>query len=267
VSRFALTTLIWIGIGTVFAIVFPLRTIYWSGSIFWGSYLAIFVCGLFLIRFNFFCPAVCRAAPGRMKVALTFDDGPDPEATPRLLDLLRQEGISAAFFCIGKKVAAHPELAARIALEGHLLGNHSYTHPWYVSLLGSAGLGKELGQTQEAIQKAAGVMPKYFRPPSGMTGPNFGRALKRAGLTMVGWNVRSFDTVAKPKTVVARVVRLAGDGSIVLMHDGKTSGDRVVEVVSATVRELKSRGFGFERLDRLIGGEVDRADGKLAGAV
>src|SRR5579872_1722915 len=136
---------------------------------------------------NFFCRAICRGALGRMKVALTFDDGPDAAATPEVLDLLKREGISAAFFCVGKNVAVHPEIVRRIADEGHLLGNHSYTHPWYISLLRAQGLRKEIERTQAAIEAAAGEKPRYFRPPSGMTGPNFPRALKATGLTLVGW--------------------------------------------------------------------------------
>jgi peptidoglycan/xylan/chitin deacetylase (PgdA/CDA1 family) len=187
-----------------------------------------------------------------MKVALTFDDGPDPKATPELLDLLKREGIQATFFCIGKNVEANPDIAKRIAGEGHLLANHSYTHPWYISMLMGPSLRREMERTQEAIKTAAGVTPKYFRPPSGTTGPNFPGALKRVGLTLVGWDVRSLDTVATPEKAVERIVRLAGDGSIILLHDGRTTPARIVEIVEAAVRELKLRGFGFERLDRLI---------------
>jgi peptidoglycan-N-acetylglucosamine deacetylase len=187
-----------------------------------------------------------------MKVALTFDDGPDPNATPELLELLKREGISATFFCIGKNVEANPDIAKRIAGEGHLLANHSYTHPWYISMLMGRALRREMERTQEAIERAARVRPKYFRPPSGTTGPNFPGALKRVGLTLVGWDVRSLDTVATPKKAVERIVRLAGDGSIILLHDGGAEPGRVVEIVSAAVKELRSRGFGFERVDRLI---------------
>ena len=188
-----------------------------------------------------------------MKVALTFDDGPDPKATPELLELLKREGIPATFFCVGENVVAHPEIARRIAAEGHLLANHSYTHPWYVSVLGRTALRREMERTQEAIEAAAGVRPRYFRPPSGTTGPNFSRALKKAGLTLVGWDVRSLDTVTTPKKSVERILRLAGDGSIILLHDGGASAERIVEIVREAVRELRLRGFGFERLDRMIG--------------
>ena len=187
-----------------------------------------------------------------MKVALTFDDGPDPKATPELLDLLKREGIAATFFCIGKNVEANPDITKRIAGEGHLLANHSFTHPWYISMLIGRRLRSEMERTQEAIKTAAGVTPKYFRPPSGTTGPNFPGALKRVGLTLVGWDVRSLDTVMSSKKTVERIVRLAGDGSIILLHDGGATPGRIVEIVGAAVKELRLRGFGFERVDRLV---------------
>jgi peptidoglycan/xylan/chitin deacetylase (PgdA/CDA1 family) len=187
-----------------------------------------------------------------MKVALTFDDGPDPRATPELLELLKREQIPAAFFCIGENVAAHPEIAARIAADGHLLANHSFTHPWYISLLKRAELKGQMDRTQSAIETAAGSRPKYFRPPSGMTGPNFAKALRETGLTLVGWDVRSLDTITTAKKSVARILRQAADGSIIVMHDGGATPARLVEIVSSAVKELRSRGYGFERMDRLI---------------
>jgi len=193
-----------------------------------------------------------------MKVALTFDDGPDPRATPELLELLKREEVPATFFCIGRNVTAYPEIAARIGAEGHLLANHSYTHPWYISMLGKWALGQELERTQDAIAAAARVRPKYFRPPSGTTGPHFAGALKRAGMTLVGWDVRSLDTVTPAEKAVERIVRLAKDGSIIVLHDGGAPAGKVVEIVSAAIRELRARGFGFERVDRLIGEMANR---------
>jgi peptidoglycan-N-acetylglucosamine deacetylase len=253
-SRFALITWIWIALGTVVAIVMPLSTFYWSGSIFYGSYLAIFICGLFLIRMNFFCKAICRGRAGQKRIALTFDDGPDPVATPPLLDVLKREEIPATFFCIGENVLAHPDLSRRIAAEGHLLGNHSYTHPWYINLLSRSALSHQLDQTQDAIQSGAGTRAKYFRPPSGMTGPMFPKALARAGLTLVGWDVRSLDTVLSPQKAVDRILRLARDGSIIVLHDGDAAPQRIIEIVTAAARELRARGFTFARLDQLIEG-------------
>ncbi len=205
-----------------------------------------------LIRMQFYGPAVCRGTVGKMRVALTFDDGPDPDATPKLLDLLSREKISATFFCIGKNVDAHPQLAARIVAEGHLLENHTYRHPWWISCIWGRRLSDETTRTQEAIQKAAGITPRYMRSPAGLTNPFFSRILRRLGLTLVGWDVRSFDTAGSTQGAIERIRRLTRDGSIILLHDGGSSSQRILEIVSATIKDLRGRGFEFERLDRLM---------------
>src|ERR1700722_16764550 len=206
-TRFGITTLLAIAVASAACVFLPGHERDLTVLGVWIVYLPIFICGLVFIRMNFFCRAICRGDAGRMKVALTFDDGPDPDATPKLLELLSREKIVATFFCIGKKAAAHPELTARIAAEGHLLANHSFRHPWFISFLLPPWLGRELGRTQRAIQEAGGVTPAYFRPPNGLTGPHFAGVLKRTGLTLVGWDVRSLDTVLSAQRATERVIR------------------------------------------------------------
>ena len=252
-SKFGVTTWLAIAAASVVFIIWPRPRCTYAVGMVWLVYLPIFACGVILIQMNYFTRAICRGTPGRNVVALTFDDGPNPAATPELLDLLKREGISATFFCIGKDVAQHPEITARIAAEGHLVANHSFTHPWYISMLWGEKLNRELAQTQDAIESATGVRPTYFRPPSGTTGPHFPAALKQLGLTLGGWDVRSLDTVTPPRKAIERILRLATDGSIIVLHDGGGASGHVVEIVSAAVKELRARGFSFERLDRLVG--------------
>jgi peptidoglycan/xylan/chitin deacetylase (PgdA/CDA1 family) len=259
-SRFGVTTWVAIGVATVATLVLPDPKRTWAVIGVWLVYLPIFTCGLWFIRMNFFCRAECRGRVGKMRAALTFDDGPDPVSTPALLELLRRERISATFFCIGRNVAAHPELAARIAAQGHLLGNHSYRHPWFISALFGRWLSRELERGQRAMEEAAGVRARFFRPPSGMTGPHFPRALRGAGLTLVGWDVRSFDTLGSTRRVIERVVRKTRDGSIILLHDGGVPVQRMLEIVSVVVRELRLRGFEFERVDRMLDGAGETAN-------
>ncbi|HEX4054732.1 MAG TPA: polysaccharide deacetylase family protein [Tepidisphaeraceae bacterium] len=225
---------------------------YWVFTGIWVVYFAICAWGMGSVRMQFYCPAICRGKIGGMRVALTFDDGPDPGATPQLLDLLQREKIPAVFFCIGKNVDAHPELAARIVAEGHLLENHTYRHPWWISCLTSRALTDEMTRTQRAIQQAAGVTPRYLRSPAGLTNPHFPRALRRAGLTLVGWDVRPFDTAGRIQDAIDRIIRETRDGSIVLLHDGGVPAQQILTIVSTAITELRARGFGFERLDRLI---------------
>lgn len=214
-------------------------------------YFIIFSLGVAFIRMQFFGAWLCRGAVGHQRVALTFDDGPDPSATPALLELLKREKVVATFFCIGKKVAAHPDVAKRIVDDGHLIANHTDSHYWWFSVLLSKPLRWEIDRAQAAIERATGVVPKFFRPPAGLTNPHFAGAMRRACLTMVGWDVRSLDTVGTAKDAIDRVLSRTRDGSIIVLHDGCSSAERIVEIASAVIRELRGRGFKFERIDQM----------------
>jgi peptidoglycan/xylan/chitin deacetylase (PgdA/CDA1 family) len=251
-SRFTLTTATAFAILTVTSLTLGAPARDWAVVVVWAVYLAVCGIGMVSVRMQFFAAAICRGPTGKMRVALTFDDGPDPDATPKLLDLLSGERIPATFFCIGKNVEAHPQIAARIAAEGHLLENHTYRHPWWISCLFGRRLSDEMSRAQQAIQKAAGMTPRYVRSPAGLTNPFFPRVLRRLGLTLIGWDVRTFDTAGSIQKVIDRISRQARDGSIILLHDGGSSQERIVEIVSAAIKDLRSRGFAFERLDRLI---------------
>jgi len=212
----------------------------------------IFALGVPFIRMQYFCPAICRGKPGRMRVALTFDDGPDPIATPALLELLRRENVPATFFLIGRNVDAHPDIAKQIAGDGHLIGNHTYNHRWSSTFTWATSIAREMSTTQEAIQRATGVISKYFRPPIGLTTPHFQNALERVGLTLVGWDVRPMDSAQPPTVVIERVLKNVRDGSIVLLHDGNVPAEKIIEIVGTIVRELRSRGYSFARVDELV---------------
>jgi len=251
-SRFWIANLLVAGAGTVAFCSLDHRWGLVALTAIWAVYLPLFAMGMVNGRMQFFCPCICRGRAGKMRVALTFDDGPDPAATPALLDLLQREKIEAAFFCIGKNVAAHPQLAARIVEDGHLLANHTYRHPWWIGFLLSRSLTREIVLTQQAIERAAGITPRYLRSPMGITNPHFPAALRKVGMTLVGWDVRTFDTIGAEAAAIGRISRHARDGSIILLHDGGVSPTRIVQIAGAAISELRSRGYGFERLDRLI---------------
>jgi peptidoglycan-N-acetylglucosamine deacetylase len=219
-----------------------------------GVYGVVVGLGVARIGMQFFGPAVCRGKPagdGRKRVALTFDDGPDAAATPKLLELLKREGIEAAFFCIGRNVAAHPGIAAQIGAEGHVLGNHLYEHRLWSNFMGGAWWREELRRGQDAITRAAGVTPVYMRPPMGLTSPIMARVVRQMGLTMVGWDVRTFDTRKTAAEVLRKVRREARDGSIIIVHDGGADPERLAGMMEAMIQDLRGRGFAFERLDRM----------------
>lgn len=155
--------------------------------------------------------------------ALSFDDGPDPEATPRLLDLLGRAGAKATFFLVGARAARHPGLVARIAAEGHAVGNHGWDHP-ALPTLGPAAVTGQLRRTAAAIEAAGVPRPRLMRPPYGDQSWLSHLAARRLGLTVTGWSVVGADWEADDgATIAARVLAGLHPGAIVLLHDSLAS--------------------------------------------
>ena len=204
-------------------------------------------------RLSLFGPFICHGANSRRCVALTFDDGPDARSTPALLDLLREARVDAAFFAVGKRVAAERELAARIVREGHLLENHSFAHSNATNFFTIPRLKAELARAQEAIQQVTGIAPKFFRPPMGLSNPNVFHAARALGLKVVGWTARGFDTqTCDPERVVKRLVRQLQPGAIILLHDGNIPAERLLVTVKLLLAKLHERGYEVVRLDRML---------------
>ena len=133
---------------------------------------------------------------GHPCVALTFDDGPSPEITPRVLDILREKQAKATFFLVGQQVELNPELARRTSREGHAIGNHTYSHPPLFCFLSPRRLRDEIERAQDAIFRVTGVRPRHFRSPVGLRHPILKLALERAALEFVLWQLRTYDTRA-----------------------------------------------------------------------
>jgi peptidoglycan-N-acetylglucosamine deacetylase len=177
------------------------------------------------------------------RVALTFDDGPDPDRTPALLDALAAVDAPATFFVLGAHVNAHPELTARVAREGHELGNHTYSHP-YLPLVRSRRVAAELAAADSAIERATGVVPSLARPPYGGRSPRNVRVFDRLGKRLVLWDVNSFDWKGMAAdAIVERVLARTRPGSIILLHEARTGGEVTIEAVRKLVPALRARGF------------------------
>jgi peptidoglycan/xylan/chitin deacetylase (PgdA/CDA1 family) len=159
---------------------------------------------------------------GSRKIALTFDDGPG-EATPVVLEMLRRAGIRATFFLCGQNVERYPDLAHRIAAEGHEIGNHTYSHP---RLLGRTPgkIAREIEFTQNIIAYRTGTTPTLFRPPYGLRWFGLSSILKQNGLTLVTWSVNSRDWKRSHAEIVQRVIKNTRPGAIILFHDGVPPG-------------------------------------------
>jgi peptidoglycan/xylan/chitin deacetylase (PgdA/CDA1 family) len=209
--------------------------------------------GVAVPKLSLFGPFICRGSRDTKRVALTFDDGPDERSTPALLNLLREQGVQAAFFGVGKRVAAHPDIAARIVGDGHLLENHSYAHSNATNFFSVPRLRSELTQAQEAIRRATGITPTCFRPPMGLSNPRIFRAAREAGLKVVGWSARGLDTkVTDSEQVVSRICRRIDPGGIILLHDGNIPADRLVTTVKTLLDRLRTLDYEIVRLDHLL---------------
>jgi peptidoglycan/xylan/chitin deacetylase (PgdA/CDA1 family) len=157
-------------------------------------------------------------------VAITLDDGPDPDITPRVLSLL------------GERVLRYPELAREIVRRGHAVENHSQRHIHHFSVLGPRGLAQEIGKAQESITEVVGVMPRFFRAPAGLRNPLLEPALTRFGLQLASWTRRGFDTVShNAEAVLDKLTRHLGPGDILLLHDGHAGRTRSGEPLIFTV--------------------------------
>jgi peptidoglycan/xylan/chitin deacetylase (PgdA/CDA1 family) len=163
-------------------------------------------------------------AAARHEVALTFDDGPDPEVTPTVLDILDRYGAQANFFCIGEKAQRYPELCRDMVRRGHAVENHSQHHWWYFSLLGLRGMAREIEAANDALAAITGQRPLFFRPTAGLRSPLFDLVLSHCRLRLASWTRRAFDTrEGNADVVVARLSRDLKGGDILLLHDGNAA--------------------------------------------
>ena len=163
----------------------------------------------------------------RREVALTFDDGPDPEVTPRVLDLLDRAGARASFFCIGTAARAHPGLVREIAARGHGVENHSDTHPNGFAACPPSRLRHEIGRAQATLTELSGTPPTFFRAPMGLRSPLLDPVLAETPLRYASWTRRALDGVRHdPDAALRRLTKNLGAGDILLMHDGRCARTR-----------------------------------------
>ncbi len=164
------------------------------------------------------------AAVERREVALTIDDGPDPEVTPAVLDLLDAHHARATFFCIAENARRHPALCREIVRRGHSVQNHTQRHSHTFSFLGRGGFAREIGRAQATLADITGQVPRFFRAPAGLRNPFLGPVLQRLDLQLVSWTRRGFDTVQRqPARVLERLSKDLAAGDILLLHDGNAA--------------------------------------------
>ncbi|HWA77153.1 MAG TPA: polysaccharide deacetylase family protein [Polyangiaceae bacterium] len=211
----------------------------------WGALLTT---GVFFPGLQMYGPVLCRGPAGARRVALTFDDGPNQQTTPRVLAALRGTRHRATFFVLGNKVRERPDVARQIRDEGHALALHGDSHDRLHSFRSAARVRDELRRAQDAVESATGLRPQLFRPPVGHTTPATLRGARAAGVTVIGWSARGYDGLRgrRSEAVVAQICRSLDDGAIVLLHDSaerddfEPAGLRALPVLLA---ELDARGL------------------------
>jgi peptidoglycan/xylan/chitin deacetylase (PgdA/CDA1 family) len=199
------------------------------------------------------------AAAARNEVSLTFDDGPDPEVTPRVLDLLDRYRMRASFFCVGEKAAAHPDLVREISRRGHRLENHSHRHSNAFAFYGLSRLKREIEAAQTIITVTSGQAPLFFRAPMGLRSPLLDPVLAGCGLHYVSWTRRGFDAALHdPEIVLRRLSDSLAAGDILLLHDsGSTrTGDGtpvVLALLPKLLERIKAQGLISVTLSEALG--------------
>ncbi|MGV3761048.1 polysaccharide deacetylase family protein [Parapedobacter sp.] len=213
--------------------------------------IAIIAWGAFRIQANFFLKAIHKGNAEGQRIALTFDDGPHPVYTPRVLELLSRHNAKATFFCIGKNVIKHPDIVKQIHDAGHTVGNHSFSHAPTIDFHGKRGWLGELQQTDTAIELAIHRRPRFFRPPYGVTTPHLANAIHISGHRVIGWRVRPYDTLKRrsPVRIVRTILRNMAPGDIILLHD---THDRIVPVLEQLLPQLRQRGYPLVTVAQLI---------------
>lgn len=235
----ALVVLKLIGITLGFAGFWVIGAVIFFGTDLWILY------NLFVPTAQGLCPSFFRFETDRPEIWLTLDDGPDPDDTPRILDLLDQHQARATFFLIGERAAANPDLVREIIRRGHEVGHHTQTHPagtlWCA---GQARLDRELDDTLRVLAPLA-PPPRWFRAPVGIKSFLLPRALQRRGLHCVDWTLRSGDWLSRrPETVQANVLRRLRPGIIVLMHEGPSVPAALrVTAIGLVLEALTTRGY------------------------
>jgi peptidoglycan-N-acetylglucosamine deacetylase len=201
---------------------------------------------------------IASGVRGSKQIALTYDDGPNDPHTLKLLDVLAKHGVRATFFMIGRYVQQRPDIARAVAQAGHIIGNHTFTHPLLI-FKSAAQTHTELLDCQSALQDAIGEHSSLFRPPFGGRRPATLRIARELGMQTVMWNVTGYDWNAPPAAVIEKkVARQMQGGDVILLHDGShcaQGADRAQTVIATDnlIRRYRDQGYEFVTVEQMRG--------------
>ncbi len=229
------------------------------------AYATLCTVGVLVPQLEMFGNVLWRAEPGARAVALTFDDGPFPETTRKVLKILEAGGHKATFFVMGRKVRKFPELVKEIHDAGHELGLHGFEHDRLYALKPPRYVADDIARTQTAVEKACGVRPLWFRPPIGYVSSRTAAGAKRAGVRIVAWSARGIDGLGEtdPDRVSDRVLGSLSDGGIALLHDAAEKDDfepASVRALPRILEELEAQKLRAVTLSELFGAETQEEE-------
>lgn len=221
--------------------IYPILFVAWSLIVFRGC---------INVSSGFFIRIACKADTNKKEIAISFDDGPAENYTQQILAILKAEDVKATFFCIGNRIAGNEAILKQAQDEGHIIGNHSYSHHFWFDMYSAKKMQDDLEQMDAEMERVLGLKPKLFRPPYGVTNPNLAKAIRKGGYTPVGWSVRSLDTVAKDEQQLLNKIN-AGikPGTVFLFHD---TCKITLNVLPQFIQEVKKRGYNIKPLDKLL---------------
>lgn len=214
-----------------------------------GAHALLMMDGIFRPASAILYPTLVRGRTDQPRIALTFDDGPDPEITPAVLDMLAEHQARATFFVIGRQLEKSSRLGERMLAEGHELGNHSWQHSRLQNFYSTAGHGREIDRCSQLIKSLTRTQGEpLYRPPVGLKSPAMARAAHQRKLTAVAWSIHSRDTILRDANMIARnVLRRIRPGDIVLLHDGHDLDQRhrpiIHQIVPLLLRGLRELGL------------------------
>ena len=230
--------------------------IYFVGISCWWFLIPILIFKAFIIygaaniQSNFFIKAHCNSTTTEKVIAISFDDGPNAEYTPKVLSTLAEYNATATFFVIGKNISGNENLIKMIDVAGHTLGNHTFSHSFFIDFKSKMGFMFELDTTSDLVYSIIKKRMNYFRPPYGVTTPNIARASKTLNYSIIGWNIRSLDTTKDTEENIAqRVISQLKPGAIILFHD---TSSKTVEVLKQTLNFAKENGFKIVSVEELL---------------
>jgi peptidoglycan/xylan/chitin deacetylase (PgdA/CDA1 family) len=215
------------------------------------AYKIALIIGSASINSGFYTKVYCEGKTTEKEIAITFDDGPT-SYTSSILRTLAEYKAPATFFVIGKNIKSNESLIKQAISEGHTIGNHTFSHSFFIDFKNSKGFKKELNQTSDAIYAVTGKRMKFFRPPYGVTTPHLTKAARELDYKIIGWSIRSLDTTNdKGEIILKRILNQLKPGAVVLFHDTSEKTNRVLKQVLQFAKENQFRITSLEKLLQL----------------